>query len=297
MRTALGFTVGIAFALVAPSALAQDTGGTAGGGASTGGTVQAGGSAEVAAPLPPPAAAPAPAPAPPVAAPAPAKVDDKDDAVTDHEKVIGRFAVGYMGVTQLPIGGGTAAQNVRQDTVAAPILGIRYWLNPRVGLDLGLGIALQSSSAEVEQNNTTTTTDGPAIFGGAIHGGVPIALSTGKHYTFQVVPELNLGVTSRTDKFNGANPPPDLKHSGFRADLGARVGAEIHFGFIGVPELALQATVGLYFSRQVWKNSQDSGQGVPAPLSSSIGASSLSTNVQSDPWAIFTNNISALYYF
>lgn len=281
MRTALGLMVGMGLALSAPSAFAQDN-------PPASGTATVGGAAEVT----PPAVS-----APKVTAPAGAKAEEKDDGVTDHEKVVGRFAVGYMGVTQLPIGGGTTAVGVRQDTVAAPVIGIRYWINPRVGLDLGLGLGVTTSSGEVEQANTSTTVDGPATVGAAFHGGVPIALTAGKHYTFQIVPELNVGVASRTDKFTGANAPPDLKHTGSRIDVGARMGAEIHFGFIGVPELALQATVGLYFSRQAWRNNQDAGTGVPAPLSSTINASSLSTNVQSDPWALFTNNIAALYYF
>lgn len=291
MRTVLGYAVGLVLALAAPSALAQETppaGGTTGtAGGAVGGQVQAGATAETPAQPPPKVTVVA----------APAKADDKDDGVTDHEKVIGRFAVGYMGVSQLPLGGGNAADAVSKSSVDAPVIGVRYWLNRRIGIDAGLGIALASSSLDIERNNQTTTSDGPAIFGGMLHGGVPIALNTGKHYTFQVVPEANIGLTQRTDRFQGQNPPPDLKHSGFRLDVGARVGAEVHFGFIGVPELALQATVGLYFSRQVWRNSQDSGPGLPTPLSSTIGESELSTNVQSNPWAIFTNNIAALYYF
>ena len=285
MTKALGMAVGLTLALVAPSALAQDNppaGGT--------GTAQAGGTVETPPAQPPKVTVAAPAPA--------AAKEDKDDGVTDHEKVVGHFAVGYMGVTDLPLGTGPAnAAPAGRTTVSTPVIGIRYWLNPRIGIDAGLGIVVTSESAEAQNGNVNTSVDGPALNGGLLHGGLPIALNTGKHYTFQLVPELNVGVASRTEKFSGTNAPPDLKHTGFRLDAGARVGAEIHFGFIGVPELALQASVGLYISRQAWKNSQDSGNGVPNNLSSSYGTTALSTNVQSNPWAIFTNNISALYYF
>lgn len=296
MRTALrmaALAVGMAGMLAAPAAFAQDTpppatGGTGTGTAQAGGTAGASADVNVAPPTPPRVAAPA----------APPRAEKEDDGVTDHEKVIGRFAVGYMGLTNIPLGGGGQALGVQKATVPAPVIGVRYWINPKVGLDLGVGVALASSSLVVENANQSTTTDGPGIFGGALHGGIPIALATAKHYTFQVVPEVNLGFASRTDRFSGNTPPSDLSHSGLRIDAGARAGAEIHFGFIGVPELALQATVGLYLSHQRWSNKQEQGPNGPASLqSSSISETGLSTTVQSDPWALFTNNISALYYF
>ena len=37
--------------------------------------------------------------------------------------------------------------------------------------------------------------------------------------------------------------------------------------------------------------------GPATPISSSVQSNGLSTSVQSDPWALFVNNISALYYF
>src|SRR6185436_12015249 len=95
------------------------------------------------------------------------------------------------------------------------------------------------------------TTDDPAALGFAIHGGVPLAFAYGKHYKFLLVPELNLGLTTRTEKAQnlapGAPVPGDIHRSGMLLDLGARIGTEIQFGFIGIPELALQASVGLLF--------------------------------------------------
>ena len=82
----------------------------------------------------------------------------------------------------------------------------------------------------------------------------------------------------------------DTDLSGLRIDAGARVGAEIYFGFIGIPQLALQASVGAYFTHQSWKVSQGNA-------SESVTANTLGTSVQGEPWAIFVNNISALYYF
>lgn len=295
MRTALSIAVGMTLALMAPAALAQDTqpqpqpgaGGTAGG--SVGGTASAGGSL------------PAPTARPVVQADAGGggggAAKAPEDNTPDHEKFAGHFAVGYMGITNIPLGGSNG-NTIALNSLAAPVIGVRYWMNKQIGLDLGLGFAVASSSVEVQARNTTTTTDGPAPFGVAVHGGVPIALAAGKHYTFEIIPELNVGFARQADKSTGNNPPPDIVHTGFRLDVGARVGAELHFGFIGVPELALQASVGAFFTRQQWKNSQDgfAGNG-NAPISQSVGVTQLGTTVQADPWSLFTNNISALYYF
>jgi len=277
MRTGLSLVVGLALALVAPSALAQDTQG----GGTVGGTVE------------PPKVTPPPAP--PKTEPAKAE----EDTMTDHEKFVGHFAIGYLGLTNLQLGNGNVT-NVAQETLPAPVIGGRYWVNKLLGIDVGLGFGLSSSSTEQENPggaNATITNDGPSALGLGIHGGVPLALATGKHYTFEAIPELNVGFTTRTVKSNvPTNPPPDLKQSGFRLDIGARVGAEVHFGFIGVPELALQATVGLLFQRQVWHASRDAFANTPQQ-SSSRSSTGLGTTVQSDPWALFVNNISALYYF
>ena len=112
-----------------------------------------------------------------------------------------------------------------------------------------------------------------------------------QHHTFQIVPELNLGYGSQTVKAPAGSNGDDTKNSGFRLDIGARAGTEVQFGFIGLPNLALQATVGVYFSYQsITTKTGDNSE-------TSASATSLSTSVQSAPWAIFTNNISALYYF
>jgi hypothetical protein len=292
MRTALSIAVGMALALVAPAALAQDTTPTQPP-PTSGGTGTAGGGVDASAGVAPPKVT-----TKTVTTTEPAGGGAKEEDTTpDHEKFAGHFAVGYLGLTNIPLGGGGSAVGVTQGTLPAPVIGMRYWLNKQIGIDAGLGFALASSSSEVERNNTTTTVDGPAPFGLAVHGGVPLALAAGKHYTFELIPEANVAFARQADKSNQPNnPPPDLVHTGFRLDVGARVGAEIHFGFIGVPELALQASVGLFFVRQVWKNSQDGINNAP-PQSSSIGVTGLGTTVQSDPWAMFTNNIAALYYF
>jgi len=251
-------------------------------GGSVGASASGSGSAQVSAAAP---VTPAPAAATTTTT---AGAAEKDDTTPDHELVIRRFAVGYMGVSQLPIAAGGPTNNaLTRDNVNAPIIGARYWVSRLLGIDAGLGLGLTSGSTETVSNAGSVSNDNPSRFGLAFHGGVPLALVHGKHYSFEVVPETNIGFTSGTIKTQNA-PNQDL--SGFRFDLGARAGAEIYFGFIGVPQLALQASVGLYFRREVFKWKQDAN-------SVSVGATSLASSVQADPWALFVNNVSALYYF
>jgi hypothetical protein len=270
----LGFKIA-AFGLVlcaAQRAYAQD------------GTVSAGASASASSPPATVVETKPSAPTPVVASAA----ESADSTTPDHEGVIGHFAVGYMGISQLPIGGvanGGAAQN----TITAPVIGVRYWLNRMIGIDGGIGFGLASGGTSTTVGGVETDTDQPSSLGFALHGGVPLAFAHGKHYSFELIPEANVGFTSGTIKAAAANQP-DTDLSGFRLDLGARVGSEIYFGFIGIPQLSLQASVGAYFTHQAWKESAGN-------TSASVTATTLGTSVQGAPWAIFVNNISALYYF
>jgi hypothetical protein len=263
------------FATLATSAHAQDAqpGGSVGGGVTTSTPPVVTSTAQ----LPPP--------------PAPVATARHDDNAPDHERFVGRFAVGYFGISDLPSAAGAAAGGAAPTfkTISAPVIGVRYWLNSKIGIDGGLGLGWSTGSTDVTgTNGTTTSQDHISAFGLALHGGVPLALASGRHYTFLIVPEANIGFTSGTIKGGAGVADQDL--SGFRLDLGGRVGAEIHFGFIGIPELSLQGSVGLFLHRQAFKWKQDTA-------SASDGTTTIGTSVQSDPWALFVNNISAFYYF
>jgi hypothetical protein len=272
MRTALSIAVGMALALVAPAALAQDT---------TTGTAEG--------TLPPPKVAVK------AAEPAPAKkAVEEDDPTSDHEKVVGHVGVGYLGLTNIPIAGAAAAGLPARQNVPAPVIGVRYWLAEKIGLDLGIGFGLASSSQETITGPNTVSQDRPSVFALVVHGGVPLVFAHQKHYKFLIVPELNVGGATSTE--TPANAPVgtgDISRTGFHLDIGARVGSEIHFGFIGVPQLSLQATVGVFARREAWKVKQDVGN---QTNSASVGETTFGTSVQGDPWAIFVNNISAIYY-
>ncbi len=202
----------------------------------------------------------------PMVAPAPVV----QDTGPDHDAVVGHFAVGYFGISNLPVGsGGGGGAGVTQGTVVAPVIGMRYWLMPKLGIDAGVGFSDSSSG-----------------WGVAIHGGLPIALATSHHMTFELIPEATVAFAGNT----GGAGAAEVTYSGFRLDVGARVGGEIQFGFIGIPQLALQASVGLYLEHDSWGFSTTNQSG-------SASSTTFATSVQSDPWGIFTDNISALYYF
>ncbi|HEY8041773.1 MAG TPA: hypothetical protein VIF15_18340 [Polyangiaceae bacterium] len=286
-RVAMGVTLA-ALMLTTRSSRAQDGAGTA----------------PPSSPAAVPAPAPPPAPPPPPAAPSPPAPAAEDTTVSDHEQFVGHLGVTYFDITNLPIanpvadpGTGSAATpapgSITGTNIAAPVVGVRYWLQRNIGIDAGIGFGLAGGSQEAVVGSTDTTVDKVSSTGFAFHGGVPIAFAHFKHYTFLAIPEFTLGFTSATFKpvaATGGTAGPQQDLSGFLFDLGARIGAEIHFGFIGIPQLALQATIGLSYRRSVYKWKSDSN-------SASDGTNTFGTNVQADPWAIFKDAISATYYF
>lgn len=237
-----------------------------------------------------PTAAPPPVAPPPVAAPvatagrAPDKVTETEMA--DHQSVVRHVAVGYLGASQIPIAVGLV---VGKGSVTAPIIGIRYWAGSRVGIDLGLGLGFSTASATQTAGAVTTSATSPAVVGLALHGGLPIALAYSKHFAFELIPEVHFGYAGTT--LTGTGGAADVGLHGVRFDLGGRIGAEVQFGFIGIPQLSLQGSVGLSLRYEtVWATQDPNNKASSSTLV-------LGTTLQNDPWAIFTNSVSALYYF
>lgn len=259
-----------------------------------------------------------------------AKVSTKDvklrsttDADSDHAALVGAFAVGFLGGGEIPFPTGAAAtvqNNIAQmeaqpSTVTAPVIGMRYWMSDLLGIDVGVGFLSQGGSVNQHVGDLTNFVQGDiknskvSQLGFVLHGGVPLALHAEKHWVFQIVPEFNVGFSSGTQKPqegyadpNSAPPikPNDIKLSGMLFDFGVRAGTELHFGFIGVPNLSLQAGVGLYMRYAKFKAN---GGGNPDPNQSTPDTTyenttmTIGTSVQDSPWAIFTKNVAALYYF
>ena len=202
----------------------------------------------------------------------------QNDGRDNHMSVIGHAGLGFVGINNVPMGD-------LSTVVPAPTIGVRFWFSEMIGLDVGLGIGYLGGSNE-SMGTSSPENDGFAM---TIHGGVPIALFHDSFYTFELIPELNLGFSSGT--IYGLTPDADIGRSGFLFSLGARAGAEIQFGFMGIPNLSLMATVGLNFN---YLTGSLSPRGLP---SSSQTAFSFGTSLQGEPWDIFVGSLTAFYYF
>ena len=216
---------------------------------------------------------------------------------SDHDQMVGRLAVGYFGVTQVGAGAGVgddpgdSAYSVVGD---APVIGVRYWLNQTIGIDVGVGIGIMGGKDTLE-GDPDVEADKPSFTGFNLHGGVPLALASAGHFTFEIVPELNVGIGSAGEDPNG-DADGETSYSGFHLDVGARAGAEIHFGFINIPQLALQGSVGLALAIDSGKTTVTPPMAGPDVVQKS-SKTTFTTTVQGEPWDIFTGNIAALYYF
>lgn len=261
-----------------------------------------------------PAAEPAPPPPPPPAATATATTGGEATATggiearggaaeavatgSDHDQMVGSFAVGYLGRRTVAFGTGSAlgAGGIARDVAQAPVIGIRFWATPLLGIDAGVGFAL-IDAGKIEDDSTiagvTTATEADLapLTAFIFHAGVPLALSNTGHFSFQLVPEINVGFASQT-----VQPAVNAedKSTGFTFDIGARGGAEVHFGFIGVPQLALQGSVGLLYRYENWKV-ESTNAADQATHSETRG--NFTTTVYDNPWNIFMSNVAALYYF
>lgn len=239
-------------------------------------------------------AEPAPAPPPPA--------EDRDDARpsvepvapasdvganvgdTDHEKVVGHFGVGYMGRQTMTYG-------FDRTDVGAPIIGVRYWFSKFLGIDAGLGFNF-SGGRQTSNADGADPVRKPGVFVYMIHGGVPLNLFSRGSFSFQVVPEMNLGFAVSGDQ----DPAEDdlLRDTGFHISAGARAGAELQFGFIGIPELSLQGNVGLYVQHESGGTRTDNAAGDVKVRDTST---TFGTTLGPDPWDVFTGSIAAMYYF
>jgi hypothetical protein len=224
---------------------------------------------------------------------------------TDHAGVVHHWGVGFFGVVGVPSGGcalpggagpasGTCPFGAA--VVDAPTVGVRYWMEEGLAIEAALGIGIQSGGVK----HTVTGPAGasgeinePSLTAIAIHGGLPLVFAESKHFAFEVVPELNFGFATGSWT-SPANTSVDL--SGLLFELGGRVGAEIQFGFIDIPQLSLEGSVGLHLRVE---NASATQNNVPAGGSTEDSQSRFrfGTTVQGEPWDIFTGNIRAIYYF
>jgi hypothetical protein len=184
-----------------------------------------------------------------------------------------RWAIGYTGVSQVATGAGT---------LTVPGIGVRYWASPTLGIDFGVGFGWLGGSTE----SPGMSQDKDNVYGFLVQGGLPLAISTHRHVSFQLIPFVTFAHGQTSTGGTGAS----TDFSGNRVEVGARSGFELFFGFIGIPELSLSATVGVQFERH--STSTTSGG-----LTMSDTTMRITTTVQNNPWDIFAGNVAARYYF
>ncbi len=200
------------------------------------------------------------------------------DTATDHSLVVGRMGASYFGQYDVPFG--TLAGKA-----ATQVVGVRYWTSDSLAIDVGLGFGTVSGSTK----SGSTTVDNPSLLAFSLMGGVPITMLQAKHYTFFIEPQLRFGYATQSIKPAGGGD--ETKNTGYRVVAGATVGAEIQFGFIGIPHLALDATLGL--GADIASATTKTGAN-PETTGSSTG---LGTAAFASPWNIFNSNVAARYYF
>jgi hypothetical protein len=203
----------------------------------------------------------------------------------DHDMWVGHVGVGWLGTRDVPVGFGAAVL----PTLPAPTVGVRYWATPVVGIDVGVGF-LMTSGSQTQQNmagvSVTADDNSRTVF--VLHGGIPLALAGSNHFSFQLTPEVDVGFGNGTNR----NPPlANTDLSGFLLQVGARAGAEVYFGFIGIPQLSLDASVGVFLRSTSGKTTPPGGG------SNKRSNFELATSSVAAPWDIFRKDIAARYYF
>jgi hypothetical protein len=236
---------------------------------------------------------------------------------SDHDQVVGSLGVGYLGMRSMAVGcvatagagcvpvAGATLGGAGTQQIGAPVVGIRYWIDPTIGIDAGIGMAIGGATLtnNAPQGGAPNgDVPQPGFYAFIIHAGLPLALASSGHYSFQIIPEANVGFGgwSVDRPIPPAGPQPQgFTGSGFHLDVGARAGAEIQFGFIGLPKLALQASIGLLFSMNNTSiKDKENAAVLPTSVYESKGSQiAFGTTVQDNPWNIFTTNVAALYYF
>ncbi|MBL8600959.1 MAG: hypothetical protein JNK72_03450 [Myxococcales bacterium] len=167
---------------------------------------------------------------------------------TDHSVVVNRLGLRYFGASSLPslaVMGGNPSAGAPQ---TIHTVGLRYWLNGGMGIEAGLGFGFRSaSSTTTTQTGSTTNTsteDDPNFFGLGLHFGLPVVLAEAKHVNIQLVPYAALAFGTSSITTGEGDNVRDVSSSAVQLRAGANLAAELQFGFIGVPQLGLQAQFG-----------------------------------------------------
>lgn len=229
---------------------------------------------------------------------------------SDHDRRVGRLSAAFFGTRAVPNasaegasivldGDGSATLTVTPGTSTVPLLGMRAWLSRSFGLDVGVGVGFESERAARYVPNPDPTKDRQedAVTANrttlAVHLGTPIALTSGAHHTLMLIPEVDVGygrLTLPGYQASTTGAPLDLRLTGLGVAAGARLAAELAFGFWGVPELSLQTSwgVGVQYRKHT---------GRIGDAEHTISATGLSTSTAGDAWQAVSGAFALLYGF
>jgi hypothetical protein len=230
---------------------------------------------------------------PAAAAPAPPEdAEAKPAGPTDHEQVVHHWGVGLLSAVELrPL---LPGPSYPEQSLVVTMLGARTWLSKGFGIEAGLGFNTVSGKRADDLKNQKDVPE-PTNWGFAVHLGVPLSLYDDQHYQFMLLPELNLGMAvGRTQDDPNTLGDQAVRQRAWLLGGGLRAGAEVQFGMIGLPMLALTGTVGLRLNYHQSSVEADQNGVVITRTRSVLGASTSSFN---DPWDLFVSSIAALYYF
>jgi hypothetical protein len=221
---------------------------------------------------------------------------------TDHSVVVGHLGLRYFGTAPMPslaYNGMMVGQNNTQDLHT---VGARYWLNGVIGIEAGLGIGFASGSTTTTtptaMGSTTNSSDIPNFFGIGLQVGLPIMLAEAKHLAIHLDPYMAFRYgTSGITTGSGPNTTDD-KLNAVQFGLGANAVAEMQFGFIGLPQLGLQAQFGFGLT---YTNTSRNTTIVATNTVTNVSSSTFNIGTTVGPHygldQIINGSISAVWYF
>lgn len=200
-----------------------------------------------------------------------------------RERQAGTLGVGLIGLssfstTSSDLAGLGSLGGLAYSAPSVPLLGIRYWMkSSRMGIDVGVG-------AMVASNPTLSTSSSPGIQLHA-HVGLPIAIASGVNVIALIAPELRVGLKSVS--VNSSLSGAETNQTGSLLELGVRGGLELYFGFIGVPELSLEASFRVAAAREAFTSGS----------SQQSEKFRFSTSLAGDAFSLLASSLALKYYF
>jgi hypothetical protein len=227
----------------------------------------------------------------------------------------GRFGVGYFGTASNPsvsvfgLGGlgGLGALSVTSNTLT-PLFGVRYWsplpIGPlqSLGFELAVGIASSRSTLESQAGPMAVLIQTPSVLTYATHAAVVLPLVSTENVIISLAPEFRYANSTSTPRQIATplgaplQPRASVSES---SSVSIRAAAEFFFGFIGLPNLSLEA---MFRVSAIWTN-LSADVFLDSVLSSTMSnfvareGFNVNTSFVNGPVEILTSSVTAKYYF